>query len=96
MTFIFSLVSIIDNFNINITTIYAGNLQEQLYNENFFADLLAETLYSDMKLYLFGISMLILLGFLIFSYMTSKINHNRQKYYFYCNYIEIINKILNQ
>ncbi len=29
MTFIFSLVNIIDNFNVNITTIYAGNPQEQ-------------------------------------------------------------------
>lgn len=96
MTFIFSLMSIIDNFNVNITTIYAENPKEQLYNENFFADLLAETLYSDMKLYLFAICILILLGFLIFSYMTHKLNHNKQMYYFYCDYIEIITKILNQ
>lgn len=96
MTFFFSLVSIIDNFNVSITTIYAGNLQEQFYDENFFANLLAETLYSDMKLYLFAICMLILLGFLIFFYMTSKIKQDKQKYYFYCDYIEIINKILDQ
>lgn len=96
MTFIFALMSIIDNFNVNITTIYAGNLQEQFYNANSFADSLTETLYSDMKLYLFGICVLILLGFLFFSYMTSKIKYNKQKYYFYCDYIEIITNILNQ
>lgn len=95
-SFIFSIVNIIDNFNVSITTIYAGNPQEQFYDENFFADLLSETLCSDMTLYLCGVFILALLGFIIFSYMASKISHNKQKYYFYCDYIEIIKEILEQ
>ncbi|NBH99680.1 hypothetical protein D7Y41_18750 [Anaerotruncus sp. 1XD22-93] len=94
-TLIFSLLNIMHSFNITITSIYAGNVQEQFYDENFYADLLSETLSSDMGVYCLGVILLALLGIIIFSNITNKISLNKQKYYFYCDYIEIINKILD-
>lgn len=95
-TLIFSLLNIIHSFDITITSIYAGNVQEQFYDENFYADLLSETLSSDMGVYCFGVIILVLLSTIIFSIIANKISLNKQKYYFYSDYIEIINKILDQ
>lgn len=95
-TLIFSLLNIIHSFDITITSIYAGNTQGQFYDKNFYVDLLSETLSFDMGAYCFGVIFLVLLGVIIFSTIANKISLNKQKYYFYCDYIEIVTNILDQ
>ena len=94
VTLIFSLLTIINTCNMSIANIWAGDKEAYGYSDDLFSDILAQTLYSDMNLYFFCALLIICLGLIVFSIISIKINNNKNKYYFYCDYIEIIQKLL--
>lgn len=97
MTLIFSLVNVITNYNHAINTIYDKDYMQQFgYNFDMLVEALEQNLYSGVYFYLFGAFFTILFGLIIFCIISDKIKSNNQKYYFYCDYIEIIKELLEE
>lgn len=97
MTLIFSVISIIINYNNSISTVIDNDYMQRFgYNIDMVYRDLEQTLYSGMRFYFFGAFLTILLELMILCIISEKIKLNNQKYCFYCDYIEIINELINQ
>lgn len=94
MTFIFSIVGSINTYNNAINSIYDLEYMQQ-YGETYKSILNAfdQNLTSAMRFYAVG-------AFfyndrnLCFTLLSMSIQHSNQKYYFYCDYMKIIEELL--
>lgn len=95
MTFIFSIVSSINTYNNAINSIYDLEYMQQ-YGETYKSILNAfdQNLTSAMRFYAVGAFFSIMIGIFVFTLLSMSIQHSNQKYYFYCDYMKIIEELL--
>lgn len=95
MTFIFSIVSSINSYNNAINSIYDLEYMQQ-YGKTYKSILNAfdQNLSSAMHFYAIGAFFSIIIGIFVFTLLSIKIHDSNQKYYFYCDYMKIIEELL--
>lgn len=91
MTLIFSIVSSVTSYNNAINSIYDKEYMQQ-FGRTYKSIISAfdQNLTSAMRFYTLGAFFAIMIGIFVFCILSSNVERNNQKYYFYCDYMKII------